>query len=78
MGHRVYVLADAVSSCNEGERGIALARLRQEGATVTTTESALFELIGDAVDPSFKPISGVVKESKGETQEAVAALCGKL
>ena len=78
LGHKVYVLADAVSSCNEGERGIALARLRQEGATVTTTESVLFELIGDAKAPSFKPISGVVKETKGDTKEAVAALCGKL
>lgn len=25
-GHRVYVIADGVSSCNEGERGIALER----------------------------------------------------
>ena len=27
-GHRVYVLADGVSSCNGGERGLALKRLR--------------------------------------------------
>ena len=27
-GHRVYVLADGVSSCNGGERGLALNRLR--------------------------------------------------
>ena len=27
-GHRVYVLADGVSSCNGGERGVALNRLR--------------------------------------------------
>ena len=47
-GHNVYVLADGVSSCNEGERGIALDRLRQEGATVTTSESFLYECMGDA------------------------------
>ena len=27
-GHRVYVLTDGVSSCNAGERGVALSRLR--------------------------------------------------
>ena len=47
-GHKVYVLADGVSSCNEGERGIALDRLRQEGVTVTTSESFLYECMGDA------------------------------
>ncbi|KAL8795343.1 MAG: hypothetical protein Q9195_002213 [Heterodermia aff. obscurata] len=36
-GHNVYVLADGVSSCNEGERRVALDRLRQEGATITTS-----------------------------------------
>ena len=47
-GHKVYVLADGVSSCNEGERGVALDRLRQEGATITTSESFLYECMGDA------------------------------
>lgn len=27
-GHRVYILMDGVSSCNAGERGVALSRLR--------------------------------------------------
>ena len=47
-GHKVFVLADGVSSCHEGERGIALDRLRQEGVTVTTSESFLYECMGDA------------------------------
>lgn len=59
-GHKVYVLADGVSSCHEGERGIALDRLRQEGATITTSESFLYECMGDAsteesVFYSFQP-----------------------
>ena len=31
-GHKVYILADGVSSCNKEEVPIALARLRHEGA----------------------------------------------
>ena len=47
-GHKVYVLADAVSSCNPGESSVALARLRQEGVVVTTSESWIYERLGDA------------------------------
>lgn len=47
-GHKVYVIADGVSSCNKEEVPIALARLRQEGAVVTTSESWMYECVGDA------------------------------
>lgn len=50
-GHGVYVIADGVSSCNEGERDIALARLRAAGAVITTSESWLYECMGDAAVP---------------------------
>lgn len=74
-GHQVYVLADAVSSCNPEEKPIALARLRAEGAVVTTSESLLYELMGDAAIPEFKSIAGVVKEFSSATKENLAALC---
>lgn len=76
QGHKVYILADGVSSCNQNERPVALARLAKAGATVTTSESLLFELVGDANDSNFKAVSGLVKETKSETMEAVQALCG--
>lgn len=48
QGHKVYVIADGVSSCNEHERTIALRRLAREGAVVTTSEGWIYEVMGDA------------------------------
>lgn len=73
-GHKVYVLADGVSSCNREEVPIALARLRAEGAVVTTSESWLYECMGDAGIPEFKSIVGIVKETGKDTKTALGAL----
>lgn len=52
-GHKVYIIADGVSSCNKEEVPIALARLRHEGAVVTTSESFIYECTGDASLPEY-------------------------
>lgn len=73
-GHKVYILADGVSSCNREEVPIALARLRAEGAVVTTSESWMYETMGDAGIPEFRNIVGLVKETKDDTQAALKGL----
>ncbi|PYH96040.1 Isochorismatase hydrolase [Aspergillus ellipticus CBS 707.79] len=73
-GHRVYVVVDGVSSVNAEERGVALQRLRDAGAVVTTSESLLFEMLGDAGHEHFRAVSGVVRETKEETRGALEAL----
>lgn len=74
MGHRIYVLVDGVSSMNAEERGVALARLRDAGAIVTTSESILFEILQDSNRAEFKAVSGLVKETKETTKGSLQAL----
>lgn len=63
LGHRVWVLADGVTSRHEEEVAIALADMRHSGARVTSSEALLFELLRDSRDPSFRAISALVKQS---------------
>ena len=77
-GHAVYVLADGVSSCNPQEVPVALARLRAAGAVVTSSESFLYELMGDAAIPEFRAVAGLVKESSKDTKAAVGALLSRI
>lgn len=44
LGYDVHIIADGVSSCNKEEVPFALARMRQAGAQIITSESAAFQL----------------------------------
>ncbi|KUI59822.1 Isochorismatase domain-containing protein 2, mitochondrial [Cytospora mali] len=73
-GHKVYVLADGVSSCNREEVPVALDRLRAEGVVVTTSEGWLYECVGDAGIAEFKDIIGIVKDTAADTRTVLQAL----
>lgn len=60
--HRVFVVCDATSSSRAYDRALALQRMKDAGAIMTTTESLLFELMQSADHPNFKEISGKLKE----------------
>lgn len=76
-GHDVYVIADGVSSCNPEEVPVALARLRAAGAVVTTSESWIYECMGDAGVAEFRDIVKLVKDTGKGTREALGALLGE-
>jgi len=61
-GWRVFVAADAVGSRFEVDYRIALDRMDSAGATLTTTEAALFEWCEVAGTPEFKEISRLARE----------------
>jgi nicotinamidase-related amidase len=65
-GFRVYVAADAVGARGQIDHDVALRRMDSSGATLTTTEAALFEWCGRAGSPEFKQISQLVKEAAPE------------
>jgi len=60
-GYEVFVLIDAVSSRTKANRQLGLDRMRQAGATLTSVEMALFEMLGVAQGDQFKQIARIVK-----------------
>jgi nicotinamidase-related amidase len=62
LDFRVFVPVDAVGARYRLDHEIALRRLEQAGAALTTTEGCLFEWVGGASHPQFKAISALVQE----------------
>ena len=60
-GYEVQVLADVVSSRTEANRTIGLERCKEAGATITSVETALFEMLRAAEGDKFKQMLKVVK-----------------
>ncbi len=66
QGFHVYVPADAVASRHRFDWKIALRRMSDSGAVVTTTESVLFEWSEVAGTPEFKQISKLITQQDQE------------
>lgn len=63
----VQIVADGCSSRSLTDRLFAFDRLRQMGATITTYESVLFQLINDKNHEKFKEIQNLVKSKSPDT-----------
>ena len=59
-GFEVILVSDAMSSRNRVDHEIALQRMIQTGATITTTESIIFELCKTANRKEFKEIRNII------------------
>lgn len=60
-GYHVVLVENCIGSRQESDRLMAIERARQEGATITTYESILFELTRSAKHEKFKVISSLIK-----------------
>ncbi len=60
-GYQVHLIADAVSSRYEFDHHMAIARMRDEGITITTAEMAMCELLKTADSAKFKEVMAFMK-----------------
>ena len=60
-GFEVILVSDAMSSRNKLDHEIALQRMIQRGAILTTTESIIFELCKTADRKEFKEIRNIIQ-----------------
>lgn len=65
----VFVICDAVSSQRSHDRSVALARMEKSGATLCTSESAIFDLMKTAEHPDFRTVSGLCKIANSGVNE---------
>jgi nicotinamidase-related amidase len=61
MGYEVHIVTDCISSRTAENRALGIERMKDGGATSTSTEMALFELMKIAGGDRFKKISRLVK-----------------
>jgi hypothetical protein len=60
-GFHVYVPQDAVDSRTGDNRRVGLDLMKEAGATITSAETIIFQLLGRAGTPEFKAMMKVVK-----------------
>lgn len=62
-GREPFVVADACCSRRPSDHETALARMRAEGAVVTTAESVMYEAVGEAATDEFRALLRIVKDA---------------
>jgi nicotinamidase-related amidase len=67
-GYRVFLATDAMGTRFEIDHTIGLRRMDSSGATLTTTEAALFELCEKAGSVEFKQLSALVRQAFPSTK----------
>lgn len=77
-GKEVHLILDGISSQQSYDREIALERMRQAGAFVTTAQSAAFMLMRSADHENFKTVSKLTVEHMKLHNEFNEAPLGKL
>lgn len=63
LGYHVHIPADAVSSRREFQWRIGLEKMANSGAVITSTETVLCELLGEAGTPEFRALLPLFKEN---------------
>lgn len=61
-GFSVFLPVDAVGSRFEVDREVAIRRMGDAGATLTTVEGTMFEWAETSADPKFKALSQLVRD----------------
>ena len=59
--YQVYIVEDAVCSRNTSHKFYAIQRMQQQGATISSYESVLFEWLKNSTHPCFKTISKLIR-----------------
>jgi hypothetical protein len=60
-GFAVFIPQDAILSRTEENRQVGLRLSEKAGATITSTETVLFDLLGTAGTPEFKELAPLIK-----------------
>ncbi|MFI5448761.1 MAG: isochorismatase family protein [Candidatus Bathyarchaeia archaeon] len=66
LKYEVLLLRDVTSSYRIADRETAIERMRDAGAWVSTTESAIYELMEDAQRPEFKQMLQIIKSLRND------------
>ena len=61
MGYNVHVPWDAVCSRTDGNRDWGIRFMERAGAIITSSETAIFQLLGRSGTPQFKEMSSLLK-----------------